>query len=224
MSVGQASGLAMAEAAARRLRGRAVHAQPGQAGGRRLRRAPTRSRCSRWCRPGSASPSRPEPADAADAAALALCHLAHGADARPRSPPRRAVAGDDRLAAGHACSSAAATARCSSRSAASATASRSRRAPLGRARRPGDDGVPLRPPPHPRGRPDAVRLPHPRRARLLRGAASAPTASARRWRWRSCRSTRPAALRRRRRRRRRRRARAWCPASARRPPRGCWSS
>ncbi len=38
MSVGQASGLALAEAATGWLRGRAVHAEPGEGGGRRLRR------------------------------------------------------------------------------------------------------------------------------------------------------------------------------------------
>ena len=47
------------------------------------------------------------------------------------------------------------------------------------------------PPPRPRGRPDALRLRHARRARLLRGAPRRPRRRARRWRWRSSRCTRP---------------------------------
>ena len=54
--VAQAAGLAMVEGVAAGCRGRRVLAQPGQAGGRRLRRRPTRSRWSAWCRPCSASP------------------------------------------------------------------------------------------------------------------------------------------------------------------------
>ena len=91
MAVGQASGLAMAEAVAAGCRGRPVLAQPGQAGGRRRRRRRQGRRCSAWCRRCSAWPPLPRPADAADAAALALCHLAH-APLRRASPPPRAAA------------------------------------------------------------------------------------------------------------------------------------
>ena len=156
MSVGQASGLALAEAAAGRLRGRAVHPEPGEGGRRRLGRRPARSRCSGWCRRGSGWPRRPQPADAADAAALALCHLAMAplqAPARPRRPEDA----DDRLAAGHG-----ARARRRRRGAGRGgrrRLPRHRHAPHAGRARARRRRLPLRPPPHPRGRPDAVRLP-----------------------------------------------------------------
>ena len=76
-AVGQASGVAMAEARRRGLRRRAVLARTRSRRPSPATAAPTRSRCSAWCRPCSASAAPPQPADAADAAALALCHLAH---------------------------------------------------------------------------------------------------------------------------------------------------
>ena len=76
MSVGQASGLALAEAAAAGCE--VVQYTPNQVKEAvdRVGRRPARSRCSSMvqARLGLAAP--PQPADAADAAALALCHLA----------------------------------------------------------------------------------------------------------------------------------------------------
>ena len=146
----------------RRLRGRPVHAEPGQGRRRRLRRAPTSGRCRRWCRRASSSTRLPQPADAADAAALALCHL-RWRRSRSALPCRSRLVADDRVAARPG-------ARTRSRR---VGADRGRRcrlrrprlaAGVGRARAVGA-GLPLRPSPHPGRRPTALRIPHARRAR-----------------------------------------------------------
>ena len=107
MSVGQASGLAMAEAAAR-------GCEVAQYSPNEVKQAvagygaATKEQVQRMVQTllGLAAP--PTPADAADAAALALCHLASAplreaaARAEPAGRrPHRREAGHDRLAAGH---------------------------------------------------------------------------------------------------------------------------
>ena len=118
--------------------------------------------------------SPPQPADAADAAALALCHLAMAPlRARIAAAATHAGAGDDRLAARRGARPLGRRHRAARGRAASATASRSRRGRCAELE-PTSTGVPLRPPPRPRGRPDAVRLPRPRRADDVRGADRHP--------------------------------------------------
>ena len=135
----------------------------------------------------------PSPPDAADAAALALCHLATPRCARPRRGRPTASRGPavigslrgtllDRWGDGEL------LIEVGGRRLPGHGHARPRVVELGEL---GRRGVRARPPPPARRHPGALRLPHPRRARLLREPAGRPRGRARRWRWPSSRCTGP---------------------------------
>ena len=186
MSVGQASGLALAEAAS--VGCEVVQYTPNQVKEAVVGYgAATKAQVQRLVQARLDLAAPPSPPDAADAAALALCHLAWApwrarlerrmigslpgvtrGTLLERSPDGEVlveVAASGYRVVGHA-----AHAR-----------------PRGRSRR---RGVPLRPRPRPRGRAHAVRLPRAATSGRASRRCSARTASALRSRWRSWRCTR----------------------------------
>ena len=132
---------------------------------------------------GIAHPLRP--VDAADAAALALCHLAHAPMRGARGPGGGPMIGSlrgtllDRGDAEVTVEVGGVGYRVVGQPHHGGVARRRRRR-----------GLLLGPPPPARGRRHPLRLRHQGRAHRASRRSSAPTASARRWRWRSCRSTR----------------------------------
>ena len=194
MSVGPGERAGAVRGGARRLRGRAVHAQPGQGRRRRIRRrhqaagaedgpgpaqavarcrsrptppTPRRWRCATWRWPPMRRPRRRG------------CR--HGRSGAMIGSLRGEVL--ERDLDGSVLIEVGGVGYVVTRV---ATHARRARAVV--------TGVPLRPPPHPRRRPDAVRLPDPRRAAHVPVADRRRTASVRRWRWRSSPRTRRSAL------------------------------
>ena len=191
MSVGQASGLALAEAAAAGCQ--VVQYTPNQVkeavtGWGAADKAQVQRMVQVRLGLSDATASRPTP----PMPPRWRCATWPWPRCRP-AWPRRREDGDDRLAARHGARAGRATAGSCSRCGGVGylvTVTPRTLAEL----EPTHERVPPRPPPHPGGRPDALRLPAAATSGPRSTCSSPPTASGRRWRWPSSATHTPSAL------------------------------